>query len=60
MVPVCQRGVQRIVSRYNLLIPEVLLGAQNVAAAEWNTQIFATLLVVGQSERRGVPSNVGF
>ena len=60
MPPVCHRGVERIVSRYNPPIPEGLFGAQNVAVAEWNTCIFVVLLVVGQSERRGVQSDDGF
>ena len=42
------------------MLVEVLLGAQNVAVAEWNTQMFVVLLVTGQWERGGVPSNVGF
>ena len=48
-----------MVSRYMVLVPEGLLGAQKVAVAEWNTEIFVTLSVVGQREREGVPVNVG-
>ena len=60
MPPVCQRGVHRMVSRYRLPIPEGLLGAQKVAVAEWKTEIFATLIVVGHRERGGVPVKAGF
>jgi len=49
-----------MVSWYRPPIPEGLLGAQNVAVAEWKTDIFVTLLVVGQRGRGGVPANVGF
>ena len=42
------------------MLGEVLLGAQNVAVTEWNTRMFVVLLVTGQWERGGVPSNVGF
>jgi hypothetical protein len=49
-----------MVSRYRLPMPEGLLGAQKTAVAEWYTEIFSTLSVFGQSERGGVPINVGF
>ena len=60
MLPVCHRGVQRIVSRYRLPMPEGLLGAQKVAVTEWKTDILSTLSVVGQRGSGGVPANVGF
>ena len=58
-LPVCHWGVHRMVSQYRPLIPEGLLGAQKVAVAEWKTEIFVTLSVVGQRERGGNPSNSG-
>ena len=48
-----------MVSQDRLPIPEGLLGAQKVVVAEWKTDILATLSVVGQREREGVPVNVG-
>ena len=49
----CHRGVEWMVLRYNLPMPEGLLGAQKTAAAEWNTWIFVALIVVGQQVRGG-------
>ena len=60
ILPVCQRGVQQIISQYNPLVPEVSLGTQKVATAKWNTRMFLMLFVVGQQERGGVPLNVEF
>ena len=57
--PVCQYGVDRMVSWDRPSIPEGLLGAQKVAVAEWKTDILVALSVVGQREREGVPANVG-
>ena len=59
MSPVCHHGAHRMVSRYRLPVLEGLLGAQKVAVAEWNTEIFVMLSVVGQREREGVPVNIG-
>ena len=49
-----------MVSWYRPPVPDMPLGAQKTAVAEWNTEIFSTTSVVGQRERAGVVVEVGF
>lgn len=48
-----------MVSRYRPPTPERSLGAQKTAVAEWKTEMFVAVSVVGQRVRGGVPGNVG-
>ena len=47
-----------MVSRYRPPTPERSLGAQKTAVAEWKTEMFVAVSVVGQRVRGGVPGNV--
>jgi hypothetical protein len=53
-------GVHQIILQYSPPMPDMLLGAQKVALAEWNMEMSLIDLMVGQAEMGGVPVKVGF
>ena len=62
MSPLCQKGVERMISRYIPPGPDGLLGARKVAVAEWKTDTFESNIVghVASVKWSGSIVDVGF
>jgi len=57
MSPFDQEGVERMTSRYIPLGPDGLLGARNVAVAEWKTDVFESH-IIGQAASAKSPGSI--